>query len=213
MRFYNKWWASCYDELIAQYPRFYRDVYEMVEILKAFGRVSDRMESDIEQTYLNNFILEADEATIKEWEDIIGITYSEKLSLENRRRVVVSRLIGIRHIGEPEIREIVAQYSEGAVEVDFEGGVITLIIYDDVFDEDVLRGTLLERIPAHLRLDMRVKIPREFRQVIKFSFGGTVQRAVYSDWISEDRSSAGTVKAGAAGGAYCYSSVKSKLIE
>ena len=35
MRFYEKYFKNNYDELIRFYPRYYREVYEMVEILKA----------------------------------------------------------------------------------------------------------------------------------------------------------------------------------
>ena len=44
MRFYEKQFENNFEEMITYYPRFYRDVYEMVEILKANGRVFDRME-------------------------------------------------------------------------------------------------------------------------------------------------------------------------
>ena len=73
MRFYEKQFENNFEELITYYPRFYRDVYEMVEILKANGRVFDRMEGDIEQTYLNCFIEYADEETIKKLEDFLDI--------------------------------------------------------------------------------------------------------------------------------------------
>ena len=64
MKFYDKYYTSNYEELITYYPRFYRDVFEMVEILKAHGRIADGMEDNIEQAYLNGFIDYADEATI-----------------------------------------------------------------------------------------------------------------------------------------------------
>ena len=43
MKFYDKYYTSNYEELITYYPRFYRDVFEMVEILKAHGRIADGM--------------------------------------------------------------------------------------------------------------------------------------------------------------------------
>lgn len=39
MRFYEKQFENNFEELITYYPRFYRGVYEMVEILRANGRV------------------------------------------------------------------------------------------------------------------------------------------------------------------------------
>lgn len=68
MKFYDKYFKSNYEELITYYPRYYRDVFEMVEILKAEGRIADELEAHIEQAYLNNFVLTADLETVKIWE-------------------------------------------------------------------------------------------------------------------------------------------------
>lgn len=166
MKFYIKYYKNNYEKLLTYYPRYYRDVFEMVEILKAYGKISDVLELQIEQAYLNNFVLEADETTIRGWEDILGITYSKPLSLEQRRRVIIARIAGHGHIGEPEIREVIANYTDKSVSVDFAKGIIYIVIEGEVFDENNLLRTLLRRIPAHLALDMKVHIQRKFRQRI-----------------------------------------------
>lgn len=51
MKFYNHCYKSNYQELISHYPKYYREVFEMVEILKAQGRVTDVLEDNIEQTF------------------------------------------------------------------------------------------------------------------------------------------------------------------
>ena len=86
MKFYQKYFKNCYEELLSYYPRYYRDVFEMMEILKAFGRVADGLEDAIEQAYLNYFIQEADLKTIKIWEDILGISYTEDLTLDHQKQ-------------------------------------------------------------------------------------------------------------------------------
>ena len=47
MRLFNKYYANNYEELITYYPRFYRDVFEMVEILKAHGRIEVELEENM----------------------------------------------------------------------------------------------------------------------------------------------------------------------
>ena len=47
MKFYEKYYPSNYEELITYYPRYYGDVFEMVEILKAYGRIIDGIEENI----------------------------------------------------------------------------------------------------------------------------------------------------------------------
>lgn len=41
MRFYGNQFGSSYEELISYYPRYYRDVLEMVAILNAQGKLLD----------------------------------------------------------------------------------------------------------------------------------------------------------------------------
>lgn len=189
MKLYEKYYKNNYEELITYYPRYYRDVFEMVEILKAFGRVADGLEDNIEQTYLNNFILTADAETIRVWEEILDITYTKRLTLDQRKRVVIARIAGYGHIGEPEIRGIIANYTERAVEVDFERGVIFITIEGEVFDEENLWDTLLRRIPAHLALNVKVHIQRTFRQRVDFYFGGAAGAHFTLAPVGEDRTS------------------------
>lgn len=187
MKFYQKYFKNCYEELLSYYPRYYRDVFEMMEILKAFGRVADGLEDAIEQAYLNYFIQEADLKTIKIWEDILGISYTEDLTLEQRKSVIIGRISGYGHIGEPEIRGVIANYTKKPVTVDFVSGVIVIVIDGAVFDETNLLNTLLQRIPAHLPLNMMIHIKREFRQRLKFSFGGAVGNVIRAQPVGEDR--------------------------
>lgn len=189
MRFYRRHYKNNYEKLLTYYPRYYRHVFEMVEILKAYGQISDALESQIEQAFLNNFVLEADESTIRGWEDTLGITYSKSLSLEQRRRVIIARIAGHGHIGEPEIREVISNYSDKPVSVDFAKGIIYIVIEGEVFDENNLLRTLLRRIPAHLSLDMRIHIRRAFRQELNFSFGGAIGTELWPEPVGQDRES------------------------
>lgn len=187
MKFYDKYFKSNYEELITYYPRYYRDVFEMVEILKAEGRIADELEAHIEQAYLNNFVLTADLETVKIWEKILNITYSKPLTLDQRKRVIIGRISGYGHIGEPEIRGVIANYTDNTVAVDFARGVIYIVINGEIFDENNLLNTLLRRIPAHLALDMQIHIRRTFRQTLDISFGGATGSNFKLDPVGEDR--------------------------
>lgn len=166
MKFYNRYYQNCYEELLTYYPDFYKNVYEMTEILKAFGRLSDGLESTVEQTYFNNFILYADSPTVKIWENIFGITYSENLTLDQRKRVVIGFLSGGRHIGEQEIKSLITNYTLSPTAVDFVNGVIKIRTDGEIFDEENLLKTLSQRIPAHLKIDMTIRIRRTLKNVI-----------------------------------------------
>lgn len=243
MNFFNKYYKSNYEELLTFYPRFYRNVFEMVEILKAFGRVSDDLESNVERVFLNSFILTADADMIEEWEGILHITYTEQLSLDQRKRVVIARLLRHGHIGEQEIREIIGQYTKRPVDIGFLQGIITILIEGDVFDEENLLDTLLRSIPAHLALKMTIHIRKQYRQTIPFSHGGavgsnflfdskaseeaeiTTRNHVYVmrtsitsadlkvDSPNPDVKRTSTRRRDSAGGIFYYTHTKSKLIE
>lgn len=187
MKFYEKHFQNNYEELIAHYPRFYRDVFEMVEILKAYGKILDGLEDKVEQAYLNHFILTADMETVRVWETILGIAHKESLTLDQRKRVILARISGYGHIGEPEIRGMIANYTDKSVTVDFASGVIFIQIEGEVFDENSLLTTLIRRIPAHLALNMRVHIQRTFRQTLHVNYAGAAGAVISSCPVGEDR--------------------------
>lgn len=141
-------------------PLFYLDVYEMREILKAQGRLADDLRDSTERIIRNNFILLADEPTVKEWENILNITYDVPMTLDQRKNVIIGHICGYAHIGEPEIREIIALYTDFSVTVAFAKGVITITIdgIGSILGFSNLVETLLKRIPAHLALRFSVNI-------------------------------------------------------
>ena len=133
------------------------------------------------------------------WEEILEITYTRPLTLDQRKRVVIARLAGYGHIGEPEIRGIIANYTERAVAVDFKRGVVFITIEGEVFDEMNLWDTLTRRIPAHLALNMKVHIQRTFRQRIDFHFGGATGAHYTLSPVGEDRTSRTALTVGYSG--------------
>lgn len=150
--FYELGYSSRFEELRAYYPRFYWNVVEMMEILKAGGTVLDDISDRIEAIYGNCFIITADEETISKWEQWLDIYYTKKLALEQRRKVVMSYISGHGHIGGPEIREIISWYSDAAVSIELNGGLISIEVADTIFDMDNLYEILKRRLPAHLSM-------------------------------------------------------------
>ena len=185
MTFYEYAYENNFEELLTYYPRFYLEVFEMVEILKANGRILDVLQNDIEQTFLNHFVAEADKNTVEGWEEVFGVTNSSQLTLEQRRRVIIGLLCGNGHIGEPEIRLVVAQYTDHECSVDFADGIIYLVIREEIFSEELLLETLLRRIPAHLALNMSYDVRRQYRQTLNFNFGGAIGSDISGDFLPD----------------------------
>ncbi len=134
MKFYNKYYKNCYEELLTYYPDFYRNVYEMTEILKVFGKLSDKLENGIEHVFENGFIDTADEKTIAAYERIIGLSASEKKSLAERRGLVKSHLVGTGKISASLINEMIRAYT----------GTQTVCSFDQRLDGDTNKGIVLD---------------------------------------------------------------------
>lgn len=174
MPYLNPPYPNNFQELCAAMPLFYLDVFEMRAILRAQGRLLDGVCGGVENVVDFNFILTADDATIRMWEKALKITYKGKLTLDQRKRVVIGYIIGLGHIGEPEIRGIIGQYTPGHVDFDFMRGTITVVVEGEIPGEENLLETLLRRIPAHLTLKIYIHIRKQYRQTIPFAQGGAV---------------------------------------
>lgn len=157
--FYRLDWGKCYDEMISWYPTFYRDVLEMNAILKAYGGISDDLQTAIETVLYNFFIDTADEPSVRRMEDFLGIYGEVTSSLEARKAYVKSYYLGFGKMSETIIRKIIATFSGYDSHCKLEP-------YDEVknnclyisFEEnaelkdyiDGIARLLLRRVPAHL---------------------------------------------------------------
>lgn len=120
MKFYEKYFGCNYEELITYYPRFYREVFEMVEILKAHGKIADELEDNIERTFLNCFIDYADETTIAKLEKFLQIGLNKSRTLEERRRLVKSFFIGFGKVSASMLAGMIQSYTGAGVKSRFE---------------------------------------------------------------------------------------------
>ena len=159
MRFYEKYFASNYDELITYYPQFYRDVLEMRAILEAHGAVIDALEDNIERTFFNSFIDTADEQTITELERFLKIKLGGERSLETRRRLVKAFFVGFGKVSASVLAAIISSYTHGPVETKFEpfdsaGNNMLYLLYSrgdapTLYFEDI-DYLISKKIPAHI---------------------------------------------------------------
>lgn len=173
MKFYDKYFKNNYEELITYYPRFYREVFEMVEILKAHGRIADELEDNIEQTFLNCFIDYADERIIRKLEAFLGIEINNSRTLEERRRLVKSYFVGYGKVSASLICQMIGAYTNTPVSCKFEpfdeeGNNLLYIDFlrrgkETIYMSDIL--TLLSRkLPAHI--EYRAELVYRFPIVI-----------------------------------------------
>lgn len=165
MKFYDKYFENNYQELLTYYPRFYRDVFEMVEILKAQGRLADGIEGNIERTYLNCFIDYADEETVEKLEKFLMIGLNKSRTIEERRRLVKSYFVGFGKVSASMLEEMIQSYTGASVDIKFEPfdeeGNNMLYIHFQRGDEPTLYMSdinllLSKKIPAHIQYQAAV---------------------------------------------------------
>lgn len=167
MKLFENHYQNNYEELITYYPVFYREVYEMVEILKAQGRLADNLQNSIEQVFSNQFIDSADESVISSYEKIMGIISDSLKSIEERRRLVKARLIGSGKISASVISDMIKAYTGGAVKCslepfDSEGNNKLYINAErgnnpQIYLQEV-ENLLSEKIPAHIEYELSLDI-------------------------------------------------------
>lgn len=184
MLYNNKFYKNSYEELLSFYPKFYRGVYEMEEILKTDGELCDQLESNIEQTLANSFIDSADESTIALWEDFLGISLMKHRTVEERRRMVRSFVVGTGKISATSIIEMIKSYTNADVEVRFEssdeeGNNRLYIDFDrgsnsNVYISDI-ENLISRKIPAHIDYKLSMNFGWESELAFGFAFqSGTV---------------------------------------
>ena len=157
---------NCYEELLTFYPIFYREIFEMNELLKTYGSLLDVIQKNIDTMLANNYIQTADESAITKLEKFLYINTDKTKSLEERRRFVLSFFIGFGRISATKIKAVIKNYTNAEVDVQFKradkSGNNQLFVTCDRGAEDVLRmydiaDILTRKIPAHIFLNVLIK--------------------------------------------------------
>lgn len=186
MRFYGNQFGSSYEELISYYPRYYRDVLEMVAILNAQGKLLDDAKAQIEQNYLNNFIEHMDEAAVSDLEEFLEIHNDGTKTLDERKKIIKPYFAGFGRISSTTIKEMIAAYSDATADVRLEpfDEAGNNMLYIDltcgqgatVLINDVL-NMLSKKIPAHIMYRLFLHYTSAAtHSYIGTSYHGTAQR-------------------------------------
>lgn len=164
MKFYNKTRGN-YEELLSYYPLFYGGIREMTELLKVHGQLADNLESSIERIFSDCFIDTAGSDVIACYERIIGIETDSTKSLDERRSLVKSHLIGTGKISASLIEEMIGVYTGASAEctlgVTPDGGGCLYIKAERGSKSFInladICALLSAKLPAHLMFSLSLK--------------------------------------------------------
>lgn len=174
----NKIYPNSYEELLSYYPRFYREVYEMQEILKAEGKLADQLEEGAEAVFSNAFLDTIDEPTIKRLEDFLNLHFQKTGTVDERRRIIKSYFVGAGKTSGSVIKEMISAYTNAAVSVRFEpsdaeGNNKLFIDFErgsekEIYVDDIASLVSL-RIPAHIDFALNMIYGSEAKAIFGFS--------------------------------------------
>ena len=75
-----------------QFEKYIRNTLEAKELGNAYQFVFDKIENEGQRLIDNQFIYTADEHTLLEWENFLGIPFDNTLSIDERRQQILLRL-------------------------------------------------------------------------------------------------------------------------
>lgn len=78
------------NDLLAMIPEWFKKIIEFPEIMKAWAKGLDMIEGDVSLVWNNQYIQTCDEATLSQYERLLGITPAGDLNY--RREIVINRL-------------------------------------------------------------------------------------------------------------------------
>ena len=181
MKLYNSTGGS-YERLAKMYPSFYREIYEMQEILKSQGALADELMTGIEHVFHNQFIGYADENVISGFEKKLGIEPDKAAALEERRRIVKAHLIGGGKVSISIIKEMISAYTNADVRCDFSGidgkknRILNFVIErgtNSFFSLKEICSILDTKLPAHISYNWRVDIRSGIEFVYDYKLSST----------------------------------------
>jgi hypothetical protein len=155
MKLFDNAYHIIFDELKTWYAVDYHEVYDMVQLWRAWDKVFTGVQSGIILAVDNNFVRHADAQTVTRLEQFLGIVHTAVLTLEERREAILAFIAGQGKIGRPEIKVILSAFIQGEIDVEFDAGVITITVTrspNESAMHDEIHRALDWRIPAHLAL-------------------------------------------------------------
>lgn len=119
MRFFDNAPTSWYEELKSYFPRWYADIAEMDALWHTWGALLDHLQADIQTVLDNYFITSCDDETIEFWENFIGVRMGSNLSLEQRRRILMTLFAGFGKCSKSKIQQLFQKLTGTEADIEF----------------------------------------------------------------------------------------------
>ena len=155
---------NSYERMLKFVPVFFQDVFEMNAIYKVDGEMIDELLVHIDVIKANRYISSADEKTISEMEMFFLVDSDKNSTLDDRRKLLVSYLIGFGKVSAKTLKSIIKALSNAESEItflpaDIEGNNrlnINFFNPTESYRLDSVVKVLSKRIPGHIWYNIRI---------------------------------------------------------
>lgn len=140
------------NDLLTMIPEWFQRVLEFPEIMKAYAYALNGLDGNIKQLWDNQYIQTCDEATLSQYEALLGITPVG--DLDYRRQVVLNKYSMTVPFSIGYLKDRLTQiYGDNRVEVDPINCVLTVDLYESgTGSVDSVYQLLYDVVPAHIEI-------------------------------------------------------------
>lgn len=137
----------------------------VVRSIKEFQAIVDSESSEMEQlaiardSVLNDaYLLTMGEERIKNWERVLGLTYDQNATLQDRRNTIIARIRAKGKLNTASIRAIVNSFTGGTVETSMENSTLVVKIKpprgNKNYQFESVEKELSKNLPSHIGLSV-----------------------------------------------------------
>ena len=140
------------NDLLIMIPEWFQRVLEFPEIMKAYAYALNGLDGNVKQLWDNQYIQTCDEATLSQYETLLGITPVG--DLDYRRQVVLNKYSMTVPFSIGYLKSRLTQiYGDNEVEVDPVNCVLTVDLYESgTGSVDSVYQLLYDVVPAHIEI-------------------------------------------------------------
>lgn len=146
-------------QLIDYLPEFMREYREIKLICQEEQKQMEKVWSELENIWENQFVLSADEGVVKRWESMLGIHVGDTWTLDDRKNKILS-IIAERRPYTDETLDIMLKsiFGEGNYEVEYKGPLNMLISvsFDSKNEIKNVEEMLDKILPANLMWEVDI---------------------------------------------------------
>ena len=152
------------EHMLSYYPEVIKAIREFKALIATQSQQVESVYGELTKILLNAYVVDADEDTIEQWEEMLGIVPlpqgddDRETYLSDRKETILARLYNTQSLNTASISEIVKIFTGGESVSYFKDGTIHVFISPPKNNKQYkfanVEQELSNKIPAHLMLNV-----------------------------------------------------------